>query len=244
MVAIRLSDGLRSSTLCDHYRHHSADWQHDHQRSIGQSMIGIGSITATGATVTCVTRCGMTRIRKGSTPLRRLPTAAAKVLTCSDRAASAVFPMSSSGPSHRAETECGFRMSGRPIFWLVLLPLAGCSVPDLTVGGHHYSTTFIPGPLQPNNCGTPYESKDCGGSHIVAVTGFKPMVFNPMVVIEELPGSVAVDAMPTSDDLISYSRLRIAEPEIDTATRQKIGVFRKPDPGADLSAREDESHHE
>jgi hypothetical protein len=45
MGVTRLSDGLRSSTLCDRSGYHRVDWQRDQERSVDQITTGIGSIT-------------------------------------------------------------------------------------------------------------------------------------------------------------------------------------------------------
>ena len=54
------------------------------------------------------------------------------------------------------------------VLWGILL-IAGCAV---------YHQAYVPGPLQPNNCGTPNSFKTCG------LASNRPQ--KPVVVVEEL----------------------------------------------------------
>ncbi len=68
-------------------------------------------------------------------------------------------------------------MDGNRRLWLMLLLLSGC-----TMAGPG-APKFVAGPLQPNNCGTPYEFKPCRKSAAVAVRQVRP---RPTVTIEEV----------------------------------------------------------
>jgi len=82
------------------------------------------------------------------------------------------------------------------------LLVSACTITSPSLG---YGLVSATGPLQPDNCGTPYQFKDCrSGPHVDAV---RPL--RPEVVIEELTGP-AVDApAPGPQDLINYSRLSV-----------------------------------
>lgn len=68
--------------------------------------------------------------------------------------------------------------------WLIPLALAGCSMTGLS------DTAYAPGPLQPNNCGTPDQFKPCIFSRGVLAAG-QP---KPTVTVEVLAGATAEPA--------------------------------------------------
>jgi hypothetical protein len=85
---------------------------------------------------------------------------------------------------------------------VISLFVSGC-----TIASPGYETVFTPGPLQPNNCGTPYQFKRCGGGSRVGVA--QPS--RPLVVIEDLTGPAREATAPGSYDLIDYSRLSVPD---------------------------------
>ena len=66
-------------------------------------------------------------------------------------------------------------MDGKRGFWLILLLLSGCTMAE------QEPPQYVARPLQPNNCGTPYEFKPCRRSAPVAVGQVRP---RPTVTIE------------------------------------------------------------
>jgi hypothetical protein len=66
--------------------------------------------------------------------------------------------------------------------WLIPLLLAGCSMEGLS------DSAYVPGPLQPGNCGTPYQFKPCNASHGVLAGRQQP---KPTVTVEVLAGATA-----------------------------------------------------
>jgi hypothetical protein len=64
--------------------------------------------------------------------------------------------------------------------------------------------------LQPNNCGTPYQFKPCGGGgHVSAAQPVWPS--KSLVVIEELTGPSRELPAPGPHDLINYSRFSLPD---------------------------------
>jgi len=95
-------------------------------------------------------------------------------------------------------------MHGINALWVIALFVSGCTGPGYVATG-----------LQPDNCGTPYQFKDCGsGSHVVGAV--RPA--RPVVVVEELAGPTRGTPAPAPHDLINYSRLsRLDHPPLTPA---------------------------
>jgi len=91
-------------------------------------------------------------------------------------------------------------MARKQILWLIPLLVSGCAM----TGEHN--PQFVAGPLQPNNCGTPYEFKPCGRLASGPVQGVKPRV-----TIEELAGTTAEEVTPGSTDLRSPTTPAISQ---------------------------------
>ena len=72
---------------------------------------------------------------------------------------------------------------------------------DFAGSGSAGRVGYVPGPLQPNNCGTPDTFKPC------VLAASRPD--KPTVMVEELMRADAGSAAPTSDALFNYSRLSI-----------------------------------
>jgi len=72
---------------------------------------------------------------------------------------------------------------------------------DTEFDGFAGRLTYVPGPLRPNNCGTPDRFKPC----LLAAT--RPE--KPTVMIEELQATDAATAAPATNALLDYSRLRV-----------------------------------
>jgi hypothetical protein len=96
-------------------------------------------------------------------------------------------------------------------------------VMSLLVSGCITSPGYVTKGLQPNNCGTPYQFKDCGSSsRIGAVRPSKPLV-----VVEELNGTTREAPAPWPHDLINYSQLSVPDHAPLTA------ALREPSPEGD-----------
>ena len=93
-------------------------------------------------------------------------------------------------------------MRGTDALWVIWLFVSGCTIISPAL-----DTTYTPGPLQPNNCGTPVQFKGCGSSSRMGAV--QPS--RPLVVIEELTGPASEAPAPSSDDLINYSRLSVSD---------------------------------
>ena len=72
---------------------------------------------------------------------------------------------------------------------------------DAAFDGFVGRSSYVPGPLRPNNCGTPDAFKPC----FLAAT--RPE--KPTVMIEELQATDAAIASPAKNALLDYSRLRV-----------------------------------
>ena len=66
--------------------------------------------------------------------------------------------------------------------WLIPLLLAGCSMNGLS------DSAYVPGPLQPGNCGTPDQFKPCVTSRGLLAGRQQP---KPTVTVEVLAGATA-----------------------------------------------------
>ena len=88
---------------------------------------------------------------------------------------------------------------------------------SLLVSGCITSSGYVPTGLQPNNCGTPYQFKDCRvNSRVGAVRPSRPLV-----VVEEVIGSAREAPAPWPHDLINYSRLSMPDHlPVTTALRE------------------------
>lgn len=82
--------------------------------------------------------------------------------------------------------------------WVISLLVSGC-----TITGPGYVTTG----LQPNNCGTLDQFKNCTRNSRVGVV--RPA--RPLVVVEELIEPAREAPAPWPDNLIDYSRLSVSE---------------------------------
>jgi hypothetical protein len=76
--------------------------------------------------------------------------------------------------------------------WLIALVLTGCAVPPPNYAdtGPYHITNYVPSPLEPENCGSPYAFELC-----IALPPRRPSVH--IEQLDNLPGSVPVDDMPT-----------------------------------------------
>lgn len=93
---------------------------------------------------------------------------------------------------------------------------SACALGELSLGDRQYSAdrrngaatdtfgrlSYVPRPLQPNNCGTPDTFKPC----ILAAS--RPE--KPLVMIEELGGANVEPVTHMSDALLDYSRLSVS----------------------------------
>jgi len=72
---------------------------------------------------------------------------------------------------------------------------------DIAIAGFAGRVSYVPRPLQPNNCGTPDTFKPC----ILAASRLE----KPMVMIEELGSASNEPLAHLSDALLDYSKLSI-----------------------------------